>query len=71
MTHSDAIPLIGDADIAIGSKLVIDGTVMDACPNLKYIGVPSTGYNLINVEDTRACGIAVTNVPTYGTESVA
>lgn len=71
VAHSDAVPLIGDADIAIGSKLVIDARVMDACPNLKYIGVPATGYNLINVDDARARGIAVTNVPTYGTESVA
>ena len=40
-------------------------------PKLKYIGVTATGYNVVDVEAARERGIIVTNVPTYGTRSVA
>src|ERR1035438_955121 len=40
-------------------------------PDLKYIGVLATGYNVVDVDAARGQGITVTNVPTYGTASVA
>ena len=40
-------------------------------PELKYIGVLATGYNVVDVEAARRQGIIVTNIPTYGTASVA
>jgi glycerate dehydrogenase len=38
---------------------------------VKYIGVLATGYNVVDVAAASACGIAVTNIPTYGTTAVA
>ena len=40
-------------------------------PDLKYIGVTATGYNIVDVRSADEHGIVVTNVPTYGTDSVA
>ena len=68
---SDPVPMIGDADVAIGSKLVITAAVMDACPNLKFINVPATGYQCVDLDAARARGIAVANVPRYSTDAVA
>ena len=44
---------------------------MEAVPTLKYIGVTATGYNIVDVTAARERNIIVTNVPTYGTQSVA
>ena len=41
----DVIKRIADADIILLNKLIIDKEVMDACPNLKYIGLFATGFN--------------------------
>jgi glycerate dehydrogenase len=38
---------------------------------MKYIGVTATGYNIVDVKAARELGIVVTNVPSYGTASVA
>jgi len=62
---------IGDAEYVLTSKCVIDRAVMNACPNLKYIGVFATGYNNVDIMAAREKGIAVTNVPAYSTASVA
>jgi glycerate dehydrogenase len=44
---------------------------MTQLPRLKYVGVLATGYNVVDVEAANECGIVVTNVPAYSTESVA
>lgn len=60
-----------DADIIIDNKVVIDKDLMQQLPKLKYIGMLSTGYNVIDIDAAKERGIAVTNVPTYSTEAVA
>ncbi|NLX42634.1 MAG: D-2-hydroxyacid dehydrogenase, partial [Chloroflexi bacterium] len=40
-------------------------------PKLRFICVLATGYNVIDVDAAREKGIAVANIPTYGTQSVA
>lgn len=60
-----------DADIVLTNKVIIDRKMMARLPNLKYIGVLATGYNVVDTEAARERGIIVTNVPAYGTESVA
>ena len=62
---------IGDSDAVIVNKAKITAEVMDACPNLKFVGLFATGYNNIDVAAADARGIAVCNVPGYSTDSVA
>ena len=40
-------------------------------PELRFIGVLATGYNIVDVAAARRQGIVITNIPTYGTASVA
>lgn len=62
---------IGEAQIVLTNKTVLDGKIMEACPKLRYIGVLATGYNVVDVRAAADRGIAVTNIPSYGTASVA
>lgn len=62
---------IGDAEIILTNKTPVSARTMDANPNLKYIGVLATGYNIVDVDAARRRGIVVSNVPSYGTMAVA
>jgi glycerate dehydrogenase len=59
------------AQAVLTNKTVLDRGILSGLPELRYIGVLATGYNVVDVEAAREKGIAVTNVPAYGTESVA
>lgn len=69
--REDVVSRIGDAEIITTNKTVIDRSVIEACPNLRYIGVLATGYNVVDTEAAREHGIIVTNVPAYSTDAVA
>jgi glycerate dehydrogenase len=58
-------------EIVLTNKTVIDRQVMEALPELRYVGVLATGYDVVDVRSAADRGITVTNVPSYGTESVA
>lgn len=60
-----------DADIILTNKVPFKKETIDALPNLKYIGVMATGYNIIDTEAAKERGIIVTNIPAYSTNSVA
>lgn len=60
-----------DAEAVFTNKTVITGREMEACPNLKFIGVLATGYNVVDVEAASKSGITVCNIPSYGTTAVA
>lgn len=62
---------IGDSDAIFLNKIIIDESVLSKCPNLKYIGVLATGYNVIDLEAARKHNVIVTNIPAYSTDSVA
>lgn len=60
-----------DADAILINKTPVTREVLDNLPNLKYIGVLATGYNVVDVEAAKEKGVVVTNIPTYGTDAVA
>ncbi len=62
---------IGDAEIVLTNKTPLDEKVLKTAPNIKYIGVTATGYNIVDTAAAREAGIPVTNIPTYGTDAVA
>lgn len=61
---------IGDAEIVITNKTPISKNTLEACKNVKYIGVLATGYNVVDVETAKQKKIPVCNIPTYGTDAV-
>lgn len=62
---------MADADIVITNKTVISREAIESSPKLKYIGLLSTGYNVVDVECAKERSIPVCNVPTYSTNAVA
>jgi len=60
-----------NADIILTNKTVINKDTIEQLPNLKYIGVLATGYNIVDVKAAHVRNIIVTNIPSYGTSSVA
>lgn len=69
--ENEIIARIGYAEIILTNKTPITASAMDACPNIRYIGVLATGYNIVDVAAAKDRGILVTNIPAYGTEAVA
>jgi len=61
---------IGDAEAVILNKTPLCEAVFSRCPNLKYAGVLATGFNVVDTAAARAHGVAVTNIPEYGTRAV-
>lgn len=61
---------IGDAEVVITNKTPISRATMEACPNIRYIAILATGYNVVDVNAAKEKGIPVSNVPTYGTAAV-
>lgn len=72
LTDEDEIIVrIGDAEMVYTNKTPITKKVIDACPNMKFISVLATGYNVVDYVYAGEKGIPVTNVPAYGTASVS
>jgi glycerate dehydrogenase len=61
----------GDAEVVLTNKTELSRDTIQRLPRLQYIGVLATGTNIVDLAAARARGIPVTNVPTYGTRSVA
>jgi len=67
----EVVPRLKEAEAAFTNKVVIGRDAMKELPNLRYIGVTATGFNIVDVQAAKELGITVTNVPAYGTDSVA
>ena len=69
--EAEIIRRIGDAEVVFTNKTPISRAVIDACPGMKFISMLATGYNVVDYVYAHEKGIPVTNVPSYGTASVA
>lgn len=68
---TDVVARASGAEIILTNKVIITQEVMEALPQLKYIGVLATGYNVVDIPAACKRGITVTNIPAYSTYSVA
>ena len=59
------------AEILLTNKTVLNAETINALPDLRYIGVLATGFNIVDMEAAKARGVIVTNIPAYSTDSVA
>lgn len=67
----ETLKRVEDAEIVLTNKTVLSREIIEKLPDLKYIGVLATGYNVVDREAARERGITVTNIPAYSTDSVA
>lgn len=67
----DVLERAKGAQVILTNKVVITEELMDQLPELQYIGVLATGYNVVDIPAARRRGIVVTNIPAYSTMSVA
>lgn len=67
----DVLERAKGAEAILTNKVAITAGHMAALPDLKYIGVLATGYNIIDIAVAKERGIIVTNIPAYSTPSVA
>jgi len=68
---ADVIARAQGAVAVFTNKTPLTADTLSHLPDLKYVGVLATGYNVVDVAAARGQGITVTNIPTYGTASVA
>src|ERR1041385_4495245 len=67
----DVVKRAGNAEVVLTNKTVLNRETIFALPKLKYIGVLATGFNVVDIAAAKERGVPVTNVPDYGTPSVA
>jgi len=68
---ADVADRAAGADVVLTNKALLTAETISRLPQLKYIGVMATGFNVVDIQAARAAGIHVTNVPGYGSASVA
>lgn len=67
----EVIARIQDAEIICLNKVKITREILSACPKLRLICVMATGYNVVDTQAARECGVEVCNIPAYSTQAVA
>jgi len=67
----DVLTRCRDAQIVFTNKVILDANILAQLPQLKYIGVTATGFNVVDTAAAKELGIVVTNTPAYGSDSVA
>ena len=69
--EEQVVDLGAGADALLVNKVRISAATMAQLPELKYVGVLATGYDIVDVAAARTRGVTVCNIPSYGTASVA
>jgi len=67
----DIVQRAQEAEIVLTNKTQLSKETIAQLPKLRYIGVLATGYNVVDVEAASQQNICLTNIPAYGTVSVA
>jgi glycerate dehydrogenase len=62
---------IADAEAVFTNKTPLTREILEKAPNIKFIGVLATGFNVVDTAAAKEKGIPVCNVPIYGTAAVA
>jgi glycerate dehydrogenase len=70
-TPAEALERARDADILVVNKVRVTPEVLAESPRIKFIAVLATGFDCVDIVAAKAKGIPVSNVPEYGTDSVA
>jgi glycerate dehydrogenase len=60
-----------DASVLVINKVKLPAQVLEQLPNLRFIAMVATGYDCVDAAAARRLGVAVSNVPVYGTNTVA
>ena len=61
---------IGGHEIVLINKVPMTREVFERFPEVRYVGVCATGYNVVDTEAAKEHGVVVTNIPAYSTDSV-
>ncbi|MDQ7188543.1 D-2-hydroxyacid dehydrogenase [Lactococcus lactis] len=69
--NNEILKRIGNADAIIIHKTLINKFILNSSPNLKYIGIMGTGYDVVDIDSAKKSGVIVSNVPTYASDAVA
>ena len=67
----DVVSRIGDATMVLINKTTLTKEMLKECPNIQYIGIFATGFNMVDINYCKENGIIVSNVPGYSTNGVA
>lgn len=68
---SEVVRRAHGAAALLTNKTVLTAQALAQLPEVRYVGVLATGYNVVDLAAARQRGIVVTNVPGYSTDFVA
>ena len=70
-TREETISRCRGAQIVLTNKVEMDADIIRSLPELRYVGVLATGYNVVDIQAAKLHGVTVTNIPSYSSDSVA
>lgn len=70
-SRAEVVERLAGAEALFTDSFAIGREIMEACPDLKFIGISATGFNHVDLKAAKELGIAVCNVPAYAAEAVA
>lgn len=69
--HDQIVERAKAADVVLTNKVPLTAQTLAQLSNLKFIAVTATGYNVVDTVAAAAQSIPVSNVPEYGSDTVA